>query len=280
MSSCTHDRAGLFKGAAMSEPAKSGSENELALREPKFIHLRIHSAYSLLEGALPVSKIIQFAESKKSPAIAITDTGNLFGALEFAVKASGAGIQPIIGCQLDICFDQGDEDNQNTTQLSAADKNQTKASEPIVLIAASEAGYANLVRLVSLAYLAPEALDGTYLLPEWLKEHAEGIICLTGGALGPIGSALSSGHEKLAQQRLSFFKETFGDRLYLEVQRPAGYSRKIEAATLDLAYKHDIPLVATNEAFFKEQDVVINGEPESFIFDADSGKRMESRHPR
>ncbi len=238
----------------MPELSKSASENEAALIEPKFIHLRIHSAYSLLEGALPISKIIQFAESNKAPAIAITDTGNLFGALEFAIKASGAGVQPIIGCQLDICFDRGDDDNQNPSHMPGADKNQGKASEPIVLLAASDIGYANLVQLVSLAYLAPEALDGTYLLPEWLENHAEGIICLTGGASGPIGSALSSGHEKQAEQRLAFFKDTFGDRLYLELQRPTGYSRKIEAATVDLAYAHDIPLVATNEAFFKERD--------------------------
>lgn len=239
----------------MADTKTNEDDSEMKLAQPQFIHLRIHSAYSLLEGALPVAKIIKYAEAEKCPAIAITDTGNLFGALEFAVKATGAGVQPIIGCQLDICFDRKTDGEEDASALkSLAEKNQTRQSEPVVLIAATAAGYANLVELVSLAYLSPDGLDGTYVLPEWLKKHSEGVICLTGGELGPIGMPLSTGHDKIAADRLAFFKSVFGDRLYLELQRPAGYSKKVEAATLDLAYEHDIALVATNEAFFKDRD--------------------------
>jgi DNA polymerase-3 subunit alpha len=221
---------------------------------PKFIHLRTHSAYSLLEGALQVGKIIKFAEDQKAPAIAITDTGNLFGALEFAVKATGAGIQPIVGCQLDIRFTKNSDGDANAALKGSQSKNQTIAPEPIVLIAATEQGYANLVELVSRAYLDTGATDGTYLRPEWLDGYTDGIICLTGGELGPLGRAISNQDQKALAERFSFLKSAFGDRLYIELQRPSGYSKRVEAAQIALAYEHDVPLVATNEAFFLTRD--------------------------
>ncbi|MEM5500705.1 DNA polymerase III subunit alpha [Ahrensia kielensis] len=221
---------------------------------PKFIHLRTHSAYSLLEGALQVGKIIKFAEDQKAPAIAITDTGNLFGALEFSVKATGAGIQPIIGCQLDIRFAKNSDGDANAALKGSQNKNQTITPEPVVLIAATEQGYANLVELVSRAYLDMESTDGTYLRPEWFDGFSDGIICLTGGELGPLGRAIANQDQKALAERIAFLKSTFGDRLYIELQRPAGYSKRIEAAQIALAYDEDVPLVATNEAFFLTRD--------------------------
>src|SRR5690606_41958429 len=113
-----------------------------------FIHLRVHSAYSLLEGALQLGKIIGHALKDESPAIAVTETNNLFGALEFAQKSVKEGIQPIIGCQLALAFE--DEAGEEAFR---SNRRHDLACAPIVLIAASEAGYANLVRLVSRAYL-------------------------------------------------------------------------------------------------------------------------------
>ena len=84
----------------------SASGESAQMVDPGFVHLRVHSAYSLLEGALPLAKVIDWAVKQRAPAIAVTDTANLFGALEFAVKAAAAGIQPIIGCQLDLTFDE------------------------------------------------------------------------------------------------------------------------------------------------------------------------------
>ena len=211
-----------------------------------FVHLRVHSAYSLLEGALPLKKIVAQAIKDEAPAIAVTDTNNLFGALEFAQYASKDGVQPIIGCQLDILFDD-DTDNAIQTKKRAA-------VFPIVLIAATEAGYANLVRLVSKAYLDNPPEAGVLARIEWLAELADGIICLTGGERGPIGVAIKDGHAHVAAERLATLARIFGDRLYVELQRPAGYDRTVETTTIALAYEMRLPLVATNEAFFLSRD--------------------------
>ena len=214
-----------------------------------FIHLRVHSAYSLLEGALPMGKIVGHAVKDRAPAIAVTDTNNLFGALEFAQKAVKDGVQPIVGCQLDVAF--GDDAGETGR---AAHRRQGPQTHPLVLIAATETGYANLVRLVSRAYLDVPAGGATHVEAAWLAELAEGIICLSGGERGPVGAALKADQKALAEARLLSLKEMFGDHLYIELQRPSGYDRAVEVATVALAYDHDLPLVATNEAFFPKAD--------------------------
>ncbi|MBU0582828.1 MAG: DNA polymerase III subunit alpha [Alphaproteobacteria bacterium] len=214
-----------------------------------FVHLRVHSAYSLLEGALPLAKIIAHAVKDCAPAIAVTDTNNLFGALEFAQKATKDGIQPIIGCQLDVAF--GDDDGESNRSYQ---KRQEVERFPLVLIAANETGYGNLVRLVSRAYLENTPGEDIHVTLAWLSELQDGLICLTGGPRGPIGSAIKAGHAELAETRLLTLKQMFGDRLYVEIERVAGYDRLIEAKTVDLAYQHELPLVATNEGFFPARD--------------------------
>ena len=197
-----------------------------------FIHLRVHSAYSLLEGALPLGKIIGRAVADAAPAVAVTDTNNLFGALEFAQKATKDGVQPIIGCQLDVDFgDIGPESGRGHARRVDTGR------PPLVLIAATEAGYANLVKLVSRAWLDNAAGAGAHVKLDWLAERAEGIICLTGGPRGPIGAALKADHAALAEARLMRLKEIFGDRLYVELERLSGHDRALEAATIDLAYR-------------------------------------------
>ncbi len=214
---------------------------------PHFIHLRVHSAFSLLEGALPIAQIVKWASAKQAPAIAVTDTSNLFGALEFADKAVSAGVQPIIGCQLDLHFSgEGGEGEQSTARGAKL----SPRAEPVVLLAATAQGYANLVELVSRAYLGPVEPAHVRIEDGWLDDLAEGIICLTGGPLGPVGAVLAAGHEPLARQRLTRLAAVFGDRLYVELQRHGAYDRSLEAQTVALAYDLDLPLVATNEAFF------------------------------
>jgi DNA polymerase-3 subunit alpha len=210
-----------------------------------FIHLRVHSAYSLLEGALPLGKIIGHAVKDNAPAIAVTDTNNLFGALEFALKAVKEGVQPIIGCQLAVGFGAASEEHG-----LAVPRRGGPELHPLVLIAATESGYGNLVRLVSKAYLGTPNGEPVHIPVQLLDGLADGIICLTGGPNGPIGRALQQGHGRDAEERLLTLKDLFGDRLYVELQRLGGYDRALEAATIDLAYRHDLPLVATNEAFF------------------------------
>ncbi|MEX6507885.1 DNA polymerase III subunit alpha [Jiella sp. M17.18] len=211
--------------------------------EPKFVHLRVHSAFSLLEGALRLDQIIKFAASDGAPAIGIADTNNLFGALEFSEKAAKAGIQPIIGCQVEVEFGDGESSGRGG-------RGGLPGSAPVVLIAASDAGYANLVEIVSLSYLGHPDNPRPHAPVDWLRRHAEGIIALSGGPLGPIGLAIAADRPAIARARLETLQEIFGDRLYVELQRQEGHSLRVEAETVGLAYDMGLPLVATNEPFF------------------------------
>ena len=210
----------------------------------EFIHLRVHSAYSLSEGALKIPEIVALCKSAGMPAVAITDTNNLFGALEFSAACKEGGVQPIIGCQ-----------------LSLADERQERGSivrshPSVVLLAQNDAGYRNLMKLSSRAYLGPGPGEAPHI--EWpaLEAHAEGLIALTGGAGGPIGAALLNGQTAAAEALLLRLKAAFGDRLYVEIARHGtDEERRIESGLLDLAYTHDVPLVATNEAFFGNADM-------------------------
>ena len=177
------------------EALKMEAKPEVSART--FIHLRVHSAYSLLEGALPLGKVVGHAVKDAAPAIGVADTNNLFGALEFAQKATKDGVQPLIGCQVDVDFaDGGDNAQRGQGWKQALDL------YPIVLIAATEDGYANLVRLVSRMYLETPNGEPVHAKLDWLGSLAEGIICLTGGPRGPIGAAIKSDHAALAESRL------------------------------------------------------------------------------
>ena len=213
---------------------------------PQFVHLRVHSAFSLLEGALPLKKVLAKALSDGQPAIAITDTNNLFVALEFAQKAIGDGLQPIIGCQVSIDMEDQAEDRRN---------NQMAKQPAIVLLASTAEGYERLVDLVSRAYLGGEGHGSTYIELSWLQEiGTEGLIALTGAAGGPVDMAMREGNPAQARSRLLALKQAFGDRLYVELQRHGAYDRRHEHKMVSLAYEHDLPLVATNEAFFPSRD--------------------------
>jgi DNA polymerase III subunit alpha len=212
---------------------------------PGFVHLRVHSAYSLLEGALPLKKILSIAAADEQPAIAINDTNNLFIALEFAQKAVSEGIQPIIGCQMSIDMQDATEgDRRPGVQASLA------KLPSIVLLASNDAGYERLMALVSRAYLEGESNQAVRIPLSWLVEGTEGLIALSGASSGPVDMALRDGHAALAEQRLKGLAELFPQRLYVELQRQAGFSSRREQQLVDLAYAHDLPLVATNEAFF------------------------------
>nr|WP_244979382.1 DNA polymerase III subunit alpha [Bartonella queenslandensis] len=215
---------------------------------PRFIHLRVHSAYSLLEGALKIPQIIQQAISDRAPAVAITDTNNLFGALEFSQYCLSHGVQPIIGCQLTVDFCDENDHSRLVKGRNASDFCS------IVLFAASETGYAHLVRLVSRAYLDKCDTDPPHIKVDWLSEHSEGIIALTGGKGGPINRSLSEEKKERAVECLIYLKKIFSDRLYVELQRHGSYDRRVEADLIELAYAHEIPLVATNEAFFLKRE--------------------------
>uniref|UniRef100_UPI0035A89748 DNA polymerase III subunit alpha n=1 Tax=Ancylobacter mangrovi TaxID=2972472 RepID=UPI0035A89748 len=212
----------------------------MALSDVGFVHLHVHSSYSLLEGALSVAKLAELAKQDRQPAIALTDTGNLFGALEFSEKLAGAGVQPILGCSLAIEFP------------GSPPRGPASAQRPrIVLLAASEEGWGNLMELVSRSYLDTAADGAPHLKLDWLEGLTGGLIALTGGPAGPIDRALAAGSNDHAEQRLAALAGLFGDRLYVEVQRHGvAEERRVEAALIELAYRFELPLIAANEPFF------------------------------
>jgi DNA polymerase-3 subunit alpha len=214
---------------------------------PQFVHLRAHSAYSLLEGALPVKKIIAKAVADQQPALGLTDTNNLFAALEFSKLASGDGLQPIIGCQLSIDFEDEAADERSRQP-------QMRKLPAIVLLAATSDGYNVVSNLVSRAYMEGDGPGTIHIKRSWLDHGTEGVIALTGASGGPVDMPLREGHAALAEARLRTLAEYFPDRLYVELQRHAGYDRRHENRMLELAYRHELPIVATNEPFFPSDD--------------------------
>jgi DNA polymerase-3 subunit alpha len=221
------------------------------LANQPFIHLRSHSAYSLLEGALQVLKLIELAKADGQPAVAITDTNNLFGALEFSEKAAKAGMQPIIGLQIPVLFDGEDESGGGKIAGKPGAKGNAAYTVPsVVLIAMNEEGFGNLLSLASLAY-EDGAGAGPSLTINQLSAAHLGLICLSGGAHGPIGEALWQDDKALAEQRLDQLQSVFQDRLYIELQRHGTEQEKAtEPGFIALAYARNLPLVATNENFF------------------------------
>jgi DNA polymerase-3 subunit alpha len=210
-----------------------------------FVHLHVHSSYSLLEGALKIAQLAELAKADRQPALALTDTGNLFAALEFSEKMAGEGIQPIVGCALAVDF--ADEPPARNGAISRMPR--------IVLLAATEEGYRHLIALVSKSHLDVPEGAAPHVSLDWLKAHAPGLIALTGGPDGPLERAFASGHAELARARLDRLKRLHGDKLYVELQRHGLESEKLaEPALIELAFAAGLPLVATNEPYFGARD--------------------------
>jgi DNA polymerase III subunit alpha len=217
-----------------------------AMSNAGFVHLHVHSAYSLLKGSIKIQKLGELAKADRQPALALTDTDNMFGALEFSDKMAGYGVQPIIGCELAVDF--GDQDANARNALAAGPAR-------IVLLAAREAGYRNLMRLNSRAFLETPVHQAPHIKFDWLHDSAEGLIALTGGPEGPIALAINADHAALAASRCDRLAQLFGDRLYVELQRHGTEKeRRAEGALIDLAYTKGFPLVATNEPYFASTD--------------------------
>src|SRR6186713_1874918 len=211
-----------------------------------FVHLHVHSAYSLLKGSIKIAKLGELAKADRQPALALTDTDNMFGALEFSDKMAGYGIQPIIGCELAIDF--GDQDPNARNALAATPSR-------IVLLAARERGYRSLMRLNSRAFLETPVHQAPHIKLEWLEGDSEDLIALTGGPDGPISLALHADHAALAGDRCDRLASLFGDRFYVELQRHGiDRERRVESRLIDLAYAKGLPLVATNEPYFAATD--------------------------
>ena len=211
---------------------------------PGFVHLHVHSSFSLLEGALTIAKLAKFAGGDAMPALAITDTNNLFGALEFSEKMSGSGIQPIIGIEMVVDF----ADRPVARNRVSA---QAESRGSLVLLAASEEGYNNLMALSSRAFIANPAGDEIHLPIEALKGRSSGLIALTGGGIGPVDKGFTLGGLELATARLETLKSFFPANLYIELERfGLREARATEVALLQLAARLELPVVAANNAYF------------------------------
>ncbi len=200
----------------------------------RFVHLRVHSSYSLSEGAIKADKIAQLARDAAMPAVAITDSGNLFGALEFSQACVARGVQPLLGCQIAI-------GRADTPRLPP---------DPVVLLAQDAAGLANLQALSSLGFIESDPAS-PHLSLQTLLRHAGGLVLLTGGTRGPVARLLAEGRRADAEALLARLHEAFPDRCMMELHRHGlAVERAIEPGLIALADQMGLPLVATNECFF------------------------------
>ena len=212
-----------------------------------FVHLRVHTAYSLSAGAVRVKELVGLCKAERMPAVAITDSGNLFGVLEFATTCSAAGVQPIIGCEIAVERGNPEEGSRLGGALSEPDR--------IVLLVQNEAGYRNLLQLVSQSYLAGELPGEPSISLRNLVGASDGLLCLAGGSRGPVGRLLAEGQAEAAEAVLSELAAAFPNRLYVELTRHGTADEaRSEPGLIELAYRHGLPLVATNDVYFADRD--------------------------
>jgi len=214
-----------------------------------FVHLHCHSHYSLLDGASPIGGLVERAKQHGMNALALTDHGNLYGALEFYKKAKGAGIKPILGYEAYIA--PGSRFQRDGGSLK-------ENAYHLTLLAANRTGFKNLTKLASSAFL-----EGFYFKPridkELLAAHSEGIICLSGCVSSEFSRALLRGHADSsdlasALDIAGWFQKVFGDRYFIEIQNNGvDIQRQQLEAAVDFARGHGFPLVATSDAHYVDQ---------------------------
>ena len=218
----------------------------MAVKTAQYVALRCRSPYSILEGAIHIDDLAKRAKEYRIPALALTDSVNMCGALEFSGKVTAAGLQPIIGVTLPM--DCGLEPQPGQLRRDP--------DGSVVLLAQNEAGYVNLMALSTAAYLDVEATDLPHVKLEVLSQHTEGVIALTGGPDGALNRLICSGQMAAAEGWLDTLIKLFPNRLYIELQRH-GLKPEIEAekVLIDWAYAKDVPLVATNESYFLDSEM-------------------------
>jgi len=200
-----------------------------------FVHLHVHSAFSLSEGAIKVDKIAKLARENAMPAVAITDTANLFGALEFSQACAGQGVQPIVGCSLPLARAEGGR----------------AAPDPVVVLAQDAEGLRNLQHLSSAAFLETDPGLKAQVTLDALRARSGGLLLLTGGAEGPIGRLLAEGQKPAAEALLAGLAEAFPGRVAVELQRHGlALEQAVEPGLIALADAAALPLVATNACYF------------------------------
>lgn len=199
-----------------------------------FVHLRVHSEYSLVDSMIRVKELVAASKNLGMPAVALTDQSNMFAIIKFYQAALAVGVKPIIGC--DLWVNNPDDPSRPFRQ-------------PI--LCQNEKGYQNLIKLLSRAYQTQQVHDRAIVSADWFEHYHEGLLMLSGGVYGDVGQALLAGHVELAQQRLEFWLQHLGDRYYIELQRTGRpQDEQYIAVAIDWAERFDVPVVATNDVVF------------------------------
>ncbi|ADN75176.1 DNA polymerase III, alpha subunit [Ferrimonas balearica DSM 9799] len=208
------------------------------MSEPKFIHLRVHSDFSMVDGLAKVGPLLKRVAELGMPAVALTDQTNLCGLVKFYSGAHGSGIKPIIGADFWMLSPlQGDEQSR------------------LVVLAMNNTGYANLTELISRAYLRGHVDHRPVIDREWLEELGEGLILLSGAKDGELGKALVKGNLAMAREIASFYQTHFPDRYYVELHRTGrADDESYLHSAVDFADEMGLPLVATNEVVFLQKE--------------------------
>lgn len=208
------------------------------MSDPKFIHLRIHSDFSMVDGLSKVPPLVKKVAAMGMPAMALTDFTNLCGLVKFYGTAHGCGIKPIVGADFSVRSDEfGDELTR------------------ITVLAKDNVGYKNLTLLISDAYLRGHVQHQPVIDKEWLLKYAEGLIILSGGKNGEIGRALLKGNQALVEKCVEFYQTHFADNFYLELVRTGRADEESYLHfALELAEQAELPVVATNDVVFIDPD--------------------------
>src|SRR5579871_2829848 len=202
---------------------------------PGFVHLRLHTEYSLIDSVVRVPQLIESVVAAGMPAVAVTDQSNLFAMVKFYRAALARGVKPIIG-----------------VDLLMREPGERSLGHRLSLLCQSETGYRNITRLVSRAYLEGQQRGVPWVDPRWLSpENVAGLVALSCATGGDIGRALVNARERDAEKALDYWLELFGDRFYIELQRLGRPEEEAYiAASVSLASRRGVPVVATNDVRF------------------------------
>jgi len=204
---------------------------------PQFIHLRLHSEFSLVDGLVRIKPLMESLRNKQMPAVALTDQGNLFALVKFQKAAFAAGIKPIFGADIRVWNEQAE------------------STYDLCLLVQNKKGYQNLTELISKSYLTGQKQGVAYVHADWLLAHQEGLICLSAGRSGELGKVLINDGEAAAKHCAQKWLNLFGDRFYIELQRTGRSGEDIyNQKAVKLAAELSIPLVATNDVRFLASD--------------------------